>query len=301
MASTSSENPQDPRNLPVPANAELTPDSAPVAELEYEHTAAENWVREHKKQLIMLATVVGLGFLGYHSLKFYREAAASKASQAYGAANTLDGFREVAKSFAGSNSGGSAAFMAASMELEDKSFEKARKSLEEFVSAYPQHELATSAKFRIAETLLGEKKADEALAKFREFIANNPTSHLTEHAIKRVGDLLAEQGKKDEAKAEYEKLKKPGNEGSEDEVKRLVEALELEAPVKIPFKEDPPPAAAGTPTPGAPNTDISAPSLTPGATAPSLSTDLSVPALDAPAPTVPSLDPKPAEPTPAPK
>ncbi len=296
----------------------VTPDQAPVAELEYTHTAFERWIIDHKKQLITAGVVLGLGFVGYYTLGFVREARNNAAGDAYSQATTIDEFKKVAEDYSGRPGGGNALFTVGRMQLEDQRLDEAVKTFQNFLAEYPSHPLAEQAKFREAEATLAKGETEAALGKYQGFLVAHAKSSLRGAVHQRIGDLLAKSGKIEEAKAEYDKIAADQTDKQfKKQADDLKKVLDQEAPVVIPFVEEKPTPAPGAPTaPGAnppglsipsltpPSSDLNTPglSLTPEPTAPSAPTLVPTPEATTPAPaapTVPSLTPAPAPAAPA--
>lgn len=287
----------------------LPPDSAPIAELEYEPSAFEQALAKHRTKIITVVVLAALGGAAYYSLNLWKEHTQAVSGAAFFKAQTLEDYRRVAKEEAGKNAAGNAILMAAQILVEDGKPEDAVKELEGFLKDYASHPLADVALLRLADANLVKGAREEAKTKFEELYSKFPKSPQAPLALLRLGDIYASDKKPDEAKKYYDlnKEKYPGNPYF-SQAQAHAASLSQKEPALVEFVPEP---AAPPPTPGAPNIpsgeapkmEINAPSLSLDPNAPATGVleapKLEVPAIPTPPPATPTPDAAPAPAAPA--
>lgn len=73
----------------------------------------------------------------------------------------------------------------------------ARTGFEEFLAAYPAHELAPESQFHVAETFRAEADNSRAIREYNRVVELYPNSEAAPRALYKAGLLQAEQGDKD--------------------------------------------------------------------------------------------------------
>jgi tol-pal system protein YbgF len=79
------------------------------------------------------------------------------------------------------------------------SLNTARMAFQQFLDAYPNHELAPDAHFFLADILSRQDRPDDAIEAFREIQTLFPTAEKVPDALYRIALIQIDQGKKDDA------------------------------------------------------------------------------------------------------
>lgn len=234
---------------PTPAP---TPDQAPVATLDYEHSSLEQFIVTHSKKLLLvggLALAGTLLYLGSRMLSDYKE---SKSRIAFYQATTLGDLQKVADEHEGQPAAGTAMVDAARKLAEEQRTGEAIEILTKFIAKYKEagHPLLDFGRFQLGDMLAAAGRPDEAKPYYDSIVQGNGA--FAPRAEIRLADALVKSGKKDDAKGRYEKLQNLPNADAQlkAEAKERLELLKRTPPTVIPYVEPPKPeAAAGEPKP----------------------------------------------------
>ena len=275
----------------------LTPSKPPVAVLEYEHSAFENLLIQHKPKIILVGLLAILGTTAYWGQRLWSEHKQKEAALSFVRADTVADLKKTAADHGSEAGAGSALVLAASLLSADRPGE-AVDTLKEFISKFPNHSLRDLAAFRIGDYLL--QSPDKAGAeKELEAVAATGTIY-SPIALLRLGDLKWAAGDTEAAKKFYDKiLTTPAFAGSPVRAEaqtRVDSKIKQKPPVLVDFVPEAPPTPAADPAAAGFNVD----SLLgdPPAADPKPSDDIK---LSDPAPAAdPATDLKPADATPAP-
>ena len=82
----------------------------------------------------------------------------------------------------------------------------ARRAFEQFLQAYPNHQLAPEARFHLADIMVQENRLEEALAAFQDIPARFPTADTVPRALYRSALIQIELDRIDEAVATLERV-----------------------------------------------------------------------------------------------
>jgi tol-pal system protein YbgF len=91
-------------------------------------------------------------------------------------------------------------------KLQEKSATAARMAFEQFLTQYPQHELAPDAQFGLAETYALEDELADAVEQFARVAEAYPTSARAPEALYRAGQLSEERKRTSEARTYYQRV-----------------------------------------------------------------------------------------------
>lgn len=91
-------------------------------------------------------------------------------------------------------------------KLQEKSATAARLAFEQFLTQYPQHELAPDAQFGLAETYALEEELADAVSQFERVAEAYPTSARAPEALYRAGQLSEERRRTSEARTFYQRV-----------------------------------------------------------------------------------------------
>jgi predicted negative regulator of RcsB-dependent stress response len=274
----------------------LTPSKPPVAVLEYEPSAFENLLIQHKPKLILVGLLAILGTTAYWGQRLWSEHKQKEAALSFVRAETVADLKKTAADHGSEAGAGSALVLAASLLSADRPGE-AVDTLKEFISKFPNHPLRDLAAFRIGDYLL--QSPDKAGAEKELETVAATGSIYAPIALLRLGDLKWAAGDTEAAKKFYDKiLTTPAFAGSPVRAEaqtRVDSKIKQKPPVLVDFVPEAPPTPAADPSAAGFNVD----SLLgdPPATDPKPADDIK---LSDPAPAAdPAADLKPADPTPA--
>ncbi len=97
-------------------------------------------------------------------------------------------------------------YRAGATKLQEKSATAARLAFEQFLTQYPQHELAPDAQFGLAETYALEEELGDAVDQFARVAEAYPTSARAPEALYRAGQLSEERRRTSEARTYYQRV-----------------------------------------------------------------------------------------------
>lgn len=232
------------------------------------------WLRYQKEiaGAIIAIILAGLAYAGY---KFYQVRRDSNAAELLGTARSEQDYHNVIDNYSGTPAGGSAYLLLADKLRTEKKFAEANALLQEFISKYPEQELAPTAAVAIATNLESMGKIDEALAQYQQVAANYPSSYSAPLAMISQVPLLKAKNRLEDARRVCEailtKYRMPGQQtaavAGDDRMETIwaAEAMRYLRSIKPPEQPQRPAAAAnaaGTPPPM-----IAAPSAAPAPTA----------------------------------
>ncbi|MBP7948536.1 MAG: tetratricopeptide repeat protein [Verrucomicrobiales bacterium] len=287
--------------------ARTNPDSAPVAELEYEPSAFEQALAKHRSKLILVGVLALAGLGAYYTLKIYKEHSHHSGGLDFVRAVSVQDFQKVAKEHSGKPAGASAMLMAAQLLAGENKHDEAIAELENLLKEYPAYPLADLATLRMADSYLKKGTKDQGKTLLQKLADTHAKSPYAPLALLRLADTLASDKNTEEARKVYDQVQKryPGSEPFFSIAETHLKNLDKPEPVMVPWVEEKPelpPAAAGTPGSPTPNTELKTPSLSlepesPGGDKPMLE----LPKLETPGTTPATPEaPKSATPPPAP-
>jgi tol-pal system protein YbgF len=97
-------------------------------------------------------------------------------------------------------------YRAGATKLQEKSATAARLAFEQFLTQYPQHELAPDAQFGLAETYALDEELADAVEQFARVAEAYPTSSRAPEALYRAGQLSEERRRTSEARTYYQRV-----------------------------------------------------------------------------------------------
>lgn len=197
-------------NEPDPAPA--TTSEVPVASIEHDNSALEDYVEENKNKLILLIGAVLLAVIAYLLYTYSKESGKSTAAAALTSAETVEELRSVVNEFPNSPVAGSAElFIAEKLDEEGKAAESLS-TLQQFVDSRSGHPLYLKGVSDLGLKKHVEGKLDEAVTLLKQASApGEAPAYIEQPALLRLGDALIAQGvaamkenKESEAKTLFE-------------------------------------------------------------------------------------------------
>jgi len=220
----------------------LTPSKPPVAVLEYEPSAFENLLIQHKPKLILVGLLAILGTTAYWGQRLWSEHKQKEAALSFVRAETVADLKKTAADHGSEAGAGSALVLAASLLSADRPGE-AVDTLKEFISKFPNHPLRDLAAFRIGDYLL--QSPDKAGAEKELETVAATGSIYAPIALLRLGDLKWAAGDTEAAKKFYDKiLTTPAFAGSPVRAEaqtRVDSKIKQKPPVLVDFVPEAPP------------------------------------------------------------
>jgi len=224
------------------------------------HTAAalpawEQYLEKNFKKLLYLFLAVVAVLAVYGVTRYFSNAAAVKAGEAFAAAKTVEDLDVVIANHKGTAAAGNALLQKADLLWEQNKKTTSVEALREFVKSHSGHPLMPQALLGLATKLESLGQRAEAKPVFEQIITQFGKSELAALAELRLGDIAWADGKEDEAKKIYEGLPAKHAGGGADNPFLAQGESRLEwIAAKLPTKEvdGPPKPKVETPAPGAP-------------------------------------------------
>ncbi len=191
--------------MPSPSNASEPESSEEEEIIEAGFDPLFFWDRY--RQIILLAGgVILLGLVGFGIYEFTQSQRVTAAGVALAGATTEADYRQVIDQYPGTIAAGNAYLYLASALREERKYDDALRTLDEFMAKYPAHPLVAAADLSYGETLEEQGKKDDAIAKYEEVAAKYPDSFSAPLAIIAEANIDKAQGKTEDARRLYENL-----------------------------------------------------------------------------------------------
>jgi len=97
-------------------------------------------------------------------------------------------------------------YQAGATKFEEKSATAARLAFEQFLTDFPQHELAADAQFKLAETYVLDENYAEAVKHFERVSEAHPASPRAPEALYRAGQVSEQRDRRTEARQFYNRV-----------------------------------------------------------------------------------------------
>lgn len=181
-------------NEPDPAPAASTSE-VPVATIDHDNSAIEDFVEENKNKLILGIGAVLLAIIVYMLASFKSESGKSTAAAALTGAETVEELRGVISEFPNSVVAGSAELLIAAKLMEEDKADESREVLEEFYSARKGHPLYLKGVSDLGLREHVDGNLDKAVSLLQEAaVPGEAPGFIEQTALLRLGDALTAQG-----------------------------------------------------------------------------------------------------------
>src|SRR5262245_377761 len=140
------------------------------------------WER-FKKPILVAAIIVLLAGVVFTGYRFYSDRRATAASAALASANTAQQYEQVIADYANTAAAADAYILLAAAQRNEKKFNEADKTLENFIAKYPKHELVSTAKLAMAANLDSMGKTNEALTMYQQIASGYPNTYAAPLAM----------------------------------------------------------------------------------------------------------------------
>jgi predicted negative regulator of RcsB-dependent stress response len=184
------------------------PTQVPVAKIEHDNSALEEFVEQHKSKLILGSLAALVIIIGYLALSYMKESGASKAAAALTGAESVEDLRKVVTDFPNSVVAGSAELLIADKLQEEGKADESYTALEAFVNSRKEHPLYYKglSDLGLKEHMKG--KLDDAITKLKEAATPGTAPGFIEQtALIRLGDALTAKGLEAMANKDVDKAK----------------------------------------------------------------------------------------------
>ena len=178
-----------------------TTETKPPVEEEFDLLAF--WI-QHKSKVLLFLLLLIVGLIAYGIFQFVELQSRKAAAEDLAKAKTVEDFRRVARSHAGSAVAGNALLLLAEQLRTEKKYDESSAALKEFIDKYPNHALVSGAWVSLAVNLEAQDKLDDALANYQKVGASYPASFSAPTALMAEARIFKAKGKIDEAKRAYE-------------------------------------------------------------------------------------------------
>lgn len=175
-------------------------------EPDYEIDSFELLWERHKGRIIAGAialVVIAVAAVSWLAISAARTHAAEAA---FAAAKTPADYEAVISKFGFSPVAGDAALLLAKAQRDEKKFDAANATLNQFLASQPEHPLAPVAKIAAAENLALAGKVDEAVQAFTTLAQTDSKTFVAPYALNLAAELRAAQGKREDALKIYREL-----------------------------------------------------------------------------------------------
>jgi predicted negative regulator of RcsB-dependent stress response len=125
------------------------------------------WFKYHKEIVAFLLLVV-LAIIAMAGYWFYSERRGAAAAALLASAKNAQDFQQVIARYPKTGAGASAALLLAQAQRNERNFEAANATLQQFVDRHPNHELVSTAQMAMAANLEAMGKTDEALSIYQK-------------------------------------------------------------------------------------------------------------------------------------
>ena len=225
----------------------------PVGEISQQPSAFENFLDANQKKLIIGGIIIIVALVAYVVVDGLAKNTLENNSAAVSAARTVPELETQASEKAGTNAGGTALIHKARLQWEDLQQAEAVKTLESFLSDYPEHPAYASGLASLASYHQNMGEVEKAKEYYSKAVEENAA--VSSIALISLGDIARNEGDDEAAKAFYDKASSEYGELHAN-IKGLAERHAKLLGVEAPTKVQPTPPAPKTPTPGAPNPGV---------------------------------------------
>jgi predicted negative regulator of RcsB-dependent stress response len=125
------------------------------------------WFKYHKEIVAFLLLVV-LGIIGMAGYWFYSERRGATAAALLASAKNAQDFQQVIARYPNTAAGASASLLLAQSQRNERNFDAANATLQQFVDRHPNHELVSTAQMAMAANFESMGKTDEALSIYQK-------------------------------------------------------------------------------------------------------------------------------------
>jgi TolA-binding protein len=190
--------------MPSPASpAQPTP--APASADAQGFDPIEFWYL-HKTKVIALGLLLVIGLAGYSVYTTNQRSARAAAARDYGAAKSVEDFRNVISKHPNSEVAGNARLRVAGLLRKEGKTKEAAEELKTFIDKNPQHPLLAGAWLGMAELAEAAGTPDGALTSYQKILTSFPSSYVTPLALLGQARVQKEKGQNDLAKRSYEEI-----------------------------------------------------------------------------------------------
>jgi tetratricopeptide (TPR) repeat protein len=184
------------KSAPTPAQG-----PSPIGEISQEPSAFEAFLDANQKRLVIVGILAIIGLVTYVIYGGLQEMGAKKAAAAVADSRTVPEYEAVSKEFEGKNAGGSALILKSQLQWRDQQQQEAIKTLEQFISEYPEHPALGSAMTSLGSYHQQLGNLEEAKKAFSATSSSGgSTSSL---ALLSLGDIASHEGDTEKAKEFY--------------------------------------------------------------------------------------------------
>lgn len=231
---------EKPEEQPEPNQA-----PAPVGEISQEPSAFEAFLDANQKKLIIAGIILIIALVAYVVVDGLKEKELQNNSAAVSAARTVPELEEQATDKAGSNAGGTALLHKARLQWKDLQQAEAIKTLETFISDYPDHPAFASGLASIASYHHNMGSIEEAKSYYLK--AAEEKAAVSSLALISLGDIARNEGDEESAKSYYDRASAEFGE-IHNSIRTLAERHSKLLGVAAPAEVKPAPPAPKTPT-----------------------------------------------------
>lgn len=168
--------------------------------------AWEQYLDKNFKKLLYLFVAAVVVVAVYGATRYFTNAAAEKAGEAFASAKTVEDLDVVIAAHKGTKAAGNALLKKAELLWDQNKKTTSVEVLNEFVSSHKDHPLLPQALVGLGTKLESLDKKAEAKAAFGRVVSEFGKSEVAALAELRLGDIAWAEGKEDEAKKIYEGL-----------------------------------------------------------------------------------------------
>jgi len=195
----------------MPENEEDTSANL-LGEIQQGPSKFDQFLEKNQKLLAVVAAVLVLLVAGFIVMRGLGESKRLEASGALAQADDVAKYQDVASTYSGSSTGGTAMVLAANAQWEEGKKEEAITTFKSYLSDYPDHPAYGATLINLSGKLLNSEKYDEAKKYLKEAVslADPSFSVIAEYLL---AERMILEGDPDGAVAALEKLlKKPDSE-----------------------------------------------------------------------------------------
>ena len=157
------------------------------------------WYHNRRKILIYVGVLAAaLAGYGIFEIAAMQRKAASEAL--FAKAVTVADFRSVMSAYPGTRVAGDAALKIADKLREEKKFDEAEATLQQFINKHPEHPLAAGAWASLAATYELQGNLDKALDLYQQTASKYSSAYVAPVAMLAQGRIYLQKGKKDDAR-----------------------------------------------------------------------------------------------------
>ncbi len=200
--------------------------SVPVATIEHDNSALEDFVEQNKSKLILAMLALLVIIVAFLVMRYLKESGVSEAAAALTGAESVEELDKVIADFPKETVAGSAALMKVTKLSEADKDDEAYEALKQFVETHKNHPLYYKGVADLGLREHAKGNLDEAITHLKEAsLPGNAPAFIEQTALQRLGDALIAKGREamqsgDEAAAK----------GLFEEAKTAFTDLETKAP-----------------------------------------------------------------------